>query len=62
MRTLPCDLCGRDLSAATFDEWFKLMYAHYTSAHADAMAAMAGMAKSEGEAWMAAARARFEPA
>ena len=48
MKTLPCDVCGRELSAATFEDWFKQMYAHYTSDHSDVMAAMAGKPKSEG--------------
>ena len=62
MKTLSCDLCRSEFSAATFDEWFKQMYAHYMADHADLMAAMASRPKSEGEQWMAAAKARFESA
>lgn len=62
MKTLPCDLCGRKLSATTFEEWFKQMHAHYTADHADVMAAKAGRPRSEGEQWMVAAKARFESA
>ena len=62
MKTLPCDVCGQDISANTFEDWFKQMYAHYTADHADVMAAMAGKPKSEGEQWMADAKARFEAA
>ena len=60
MKTMPCDVCGQDFSAETFDEWFQKMYAHYTADHADVMAEMADKPKSEGEKWMAEARARFE--
>lgn len=62
MKTLPCDVCGRGLSAETFEGWFKQMYAHYATDHADVMAGMAGKPKSEGEQWMANAKARFEAA
>jgi len=62
MTTLSCDMCSRTFSAATFDDWFKLMYAHYMADHADLMAGMANKPKSEGEKWMAAAKARFEAA
>ncbi len=62
MKTLSCDLCSRDFSAASFDEWFKQMYTHYMTDHADVMAGMASRPKSEGEQWMAAAKARFDAA
>lgn len=62
MKTLPCDMCNQDFSAATFEDWFKQMFAHYTADHADVMAQMAGKPKSEGDKWMAEAKARFEGA
>jgi hypothetical protein len=62
MKTLSCDLCSREFSAENFQDWFKQMYAHYTADHADVMAASASKPKSEGEKWMAAAKARFEAA
>ena len=62
MKTLSCDICPRSFSADTFDAWFKQMYAHYMADHADVMAGMGNKPKSEGEKWMAAARARFEAA
>ena len=62
MKTLSCDLCSRTFSAETFDDWFKQMYAHYMADHADVMAGMANKPKSDGEEWMAAAKARFEAA
>ena len=62
MKTLSCDMCSRTFSADTFDDWFKQMYAHYLADHADVMAAMANKPKSDGEKWMAAAKARFEAA
>jgi hypothetical protein len=55
-------MCSRTFSAESFDNWFKQMYAHYMADHADLMAAMATKPKSDGEKWMAAAKARFEAA
>jgi hypothetical protein len=62
MKTLPCDICAQDFAADTFEDWFTQMYTHYTADHAEVMAAMADRPKSEGEKWMADARARFEAA
>lgn len=62
MTTLSCDVCGRGVSGETFEDWFKQMHAHYTTEHADVMAAMAGKPKSEGAQWMANAKARFDAA
>lgn len=62
MKNLSCDNCAQSFSAATFDDWFKQMYAHYKADHADVMAGMADKPKSEGEKWMADAKARFEAA
>ena len=60
MKALPCDVCAQGISAETFDDWFKLMQAHYMSEHADVMASMAGKPKGEGMKWMAEMRAKFE--
>lgn len=62
MKTLSCDMCSRSFSAESFDNWFKQMSAHYMADHADVMAAMANKPKSDGDKWMAAAKARFEAA
>ncbi len=62
MKTLPCDACSQTFASVTFDDWFKLMYAHYLAEYADLMAAMADRPKSEGQQWMAAAKTRFEAA
>ena len=62
MKTLSCDLCSRGLSADSFEDWFKQMYAHYMADHADVMAGMANRPKAEGAKWMADAKARFEAA
>jgi hypothetical protein len=62
MTALSCDICSRTFTADTFDDWFKQMYAHYMADHADIMAGMANKPKSEGEQWMAQAKARFEQA
>ena len=60
MKTLPCDVCDEAIEGETFDDWFKAMHAHYTTAHADVMAAMAGKPKEEGMKWMEEARAKFD--
>ena len=60
MKTLSCDMCDREISAETFEAWFKRMQTHYTSDHADVMAANAGKSKEEGMKWMAEMKAKFE--
>jgi hypothetical protein len=60
MKTLSCDICPREFSAETFDDWFKQMQGHYMSDHADVMAANAGKSKEEGMQWMADMKAKFE--
>jgi len=62
MKTLSCDICTESFSATSFEAWFQQMQAHYINDHADVMASMAGKSKSEGDAWVAAARARFDAA
>jgi hypothetical protein len=62
MKTLSCDICPESFSANTFDDWFSQMQAHYMGDHADVMASMADKPKSEGEAWLAAAKKRFAAA
>ena len=62
MKTLPCDICDQEFSAEAFEDWFEQMHAHYRADHTDVMAAAAGKPKSEGEQWMADAKARFEAA
>lgn len=52
-------MCGEAIEGETFDDWFKSMHAHYTTAHADVMAAMADKPKEEGMKWMEEARAKF---
>ncbi len=55
-------MCGAitPLGSKSNAESVSLKYAHYTADHADVMAAMADKPKSEGEKWMADAKARFE--
>lgn len=60
MKTMPCDLCTKEFSAASFDEWFGHMKAHYLSDHADFMAQSASKSKEEGMQWMADMKAKFE--
>ena len=47
MKTLSCDMCDKEFSADTFDEWFGQMKGHYMADHADAMAASANKSKEE---------------
>jgi len=60
MKTLSCDICPARFSAESFDDWFRQMQTHYMSDHADVMAAMAHKPKAEGQAWVVAARKRFD--
>ena len=62
MKTLKCDLCEAEIEGADFDSWFKAAHAHWTSNHADAMKAMEGRPKEEGEKWMAEAKKKFDAA
>ena len=62
MKSLKCDVCKFEAQGEDFEAWFKAMYAHYVSDHADIMKAMEGKSKEEGEKWMADAKARFDAA
>ena len=62
MKTLKCDLCETEIEGEDFDSWFKAAHAHWTSNHADAMKAMEGRPKEEGEKWMAEAKKKFDVA
>ena len=62
MKTLKCDLCEAEIEGADFDSWFKAAHAHWTSNHPDAMKAMEGKPKEEGEKWMAEAKKKFDAA
>ena len=55
-------MCPKEFSAETFEDWFEQMKVHYMADHADFMAASANKPKSEGEKWMADAKARFAAA
>ena len=60
MKTLSCDMCGKDFSAETFEKWFQQMKNHYMSDHAEVMARNANKSKEEGMKWMAEMKAKFE--
>lgn len=60
MKAMTCDLCDKEFSANTFDEWFGQMKGHYGSDHADFMAQSANKSKEEGMKWMADMKAKFE--
>ncbi len=62
MKTLKCDLCEAEIEGEDFDSWFKAAHAHWTSNHADAMKAMEGRPKEEGEKWMVEAKKKFDAA
>ncbi len=63
MKSVSCDLCDVKVQGETFEEWFKAMHAHYTTAHADVMKQKQETGtKEEGEKWMADAKARFDAA
>lgn len=60
MKTQSCDMCNKEFSAETFDDWFKQMRSHYMSDHADVMAKNSNKSKEEGMKWMADMKAKFE--
>lgn len=60
MKTMSCDMCDKEFSANTFDEWFGQMKGHYGADHADAMAQSANKSKEEGMKWMSDMKAKFE--
>lgn len=57
---MSCDMCEREFSAESFDEWFGQMKTHYMSDHADVMAQNANKSKEEGMKWMADMKTKFE--
>ena len=60
MKTMSCDMCEKEFSAASFDDWFGQMKTHYMADHADVMAQNANKSKEEGMKWMADMKAKFE--
>lgn len=62
MKTLSCDICDVEFTAATFEDWMEQMKPHYMSDHADFMEAKKDQpnAQEEGMKWMAENRARFD--
>ena len=60
MKTLSCDICDKEFSAETFEDWFEQMKSHYMTDHADIMAKNANKSKEEGMKWMADMKAKFE--
>ena len=45
MKTMSCDMCDKEFSASSFDEWFGQMKNHYMSDHADPIAKSASKSK-----------------
>ena len=60
MKAMSCDLCKKEFSAKTFEEWFEQMKAHYMKDHADFMAQSKDKSKEEGMKWMAEMRKKFD--
>ena len=60
MKTMPCDICEKEFSGKTFEEWFEQMRVHYVNDHADFMEQNKDKPKEEGMKWMADMRAKFE--
>ena len=60
MKTLSCDICDKNFSADSFEQWFEQMKRHYMSDHADVMANNATKSKEDGMKWMADMKAKFE--
>lgn len=63
MKNLPCDVCGEDCQAASFQDWFGQMLAHWKAHHQTEMADMEkNYSKEDGEKWIADHQAAFEAA
>ncbi len=60
MKTLSCDMCDKEFSAATFEDWFEQMKPHPMTDHADIMASNANKSKEDGMKWMADMKAKFD--
>ena len=60
MATMKCDMCEKDFSGDTFEDWFNQMKGHYMSDHADFMAQSQNKSKEEGMKWMADMKSKFE--
>ena len=60
MKTMSCDMCDKEFSAASCDDWFGQMKPPYMADHADVMAQNANKSKEEGMKWMADMKAKFE--
>ncbi|MFK7827690.1 MAG: hypothetical protein AB8G05_26325 [Oligoflexales bacterium] len=60
MKSMSCDMCEKEFSAETFEEWFEQMKGHYMNDHADVMAQNKNKSKEEGMKWMADMKARFD--
>jgi hypothetical protein len=62
MKTLSCDQCETEFSAADFEGWTKLVQAHYIAEHMDYMMKNATATPADIAKWFADARARFDAA
>ena len=52
MKTMSCDMCKKEFSAETFEDWFKQMQGHYMTDHADFMEQAKNKSKEDGMKWM----------
>lgn len=60
MKTMACDLCDKEFSAETFEEWMELMKKHYMQDHAEFMEQSKNKSKEEGMKWMQEMKAKFD--
>lgn len=60
MKTMSCDLCEKEFSAETFEEWVEQMKSHYIKVHADFLKESQNKSKEEGMKWMADMKEKFE--
>ncbi len=61
MKTVQCDLCDREVSADTFEEWMEALKPHYSKEHAEVMSDPT-KTREDMLKWMEVNKARFEEA
>ena len=60
MKTMSCDLCEKEFSGNTFEEWFEQMKVHYMKDHSDFMVQNKYKPREEGMKWMVIMKEKFD--
>ncbi len=57
---MSCDMCEKEFTAQTFEQWFSQMKIHYMTDHSDFMEQAKNKSKEEGMKWMSEMKTKFE--